>query len=163
MSTYTIRPLIPADQAWVAAFMTNHWGSPQQVVRGAIFIPHELPGFVAEADGAVIGLITYRWLAGQTGEVATLNSLREGLGIGGALVQAVVTKMRAEGCTRLLVVTTNDNLHALRFYQRHGFVLAALRANALARSRQIKPEIPLVGMDDIPLRDEIELEMRLDE
>ena len=80
-----------------------------------------------------------------------------------ALVQAVATAMGAAGCTRLVVVTTNDNLHALRFYQRQGFVLAALRPNALAKSRQIKPEIPLIGFDGIPLRDEIELEMGLDE
>lgn len=161
MFTYTIRPLIPTDQAWVAEFMTNHWGSPRQVVRGTLFVAHELPGFVAEAAGQVVGLVTYRQLDGQTGEVATLNSLREGIGIGGALVQAVATAMLAAGCTRLVVVTTNDNLHGLRFYQRHGFVLAALRPNALAVSRQLKPEIPLIGFDGIPLRDEIELEMKL--
>ncbi len=63
---------------------------------------------------------------------------------------------------RLVVVTTNDNLNALRFYQKRGFILVQLRPNALARSRQLKPQIPLVGMDGIPLRDEIELEMDLD-
>lgn len=162
MTPYTIRPLTAADQGWVADFMTEHWGAPLQVVRGETFFPHTLPGFVAEVAGQVAGLVTYRQLDAQTGEVATLNSLREGMGIGGALVQAVAEAIRTAGCTRLVVVTTNDNFHALRFYQRHGFVLAALRPNALARARQIKPEIPLVGMDGIPLRDEIELEMTLE-
>lgn len=160
MPPYTIRPLTAADQDWVAALMTAHWGAPQQVVRGELFLPHTLPGFVAEVDAQVAGVVTYRQLDRQTGEVSTLNSLRENIGIGGALVQAVVNQVRAAGCTRLIVVTTNDNLPALRFYQRHGFVLAALRPNALAVSRQIKPEIPLVGMDGIPLRDELELEMK---
>ncbi|MBX2998099.1 MAG: hypothetical protein KF893_06265 [Caldilineaceae bacterium] len=39
--------------------------------------------------------------------------------------------------------------------------LAELRPNALARSRQLKPQIPLVGLDGIPLRDEIELEIEM--
>jgi hypothetical protein len=60
------------------------------------------------------------------------------------------------------LVTTNDNLNALRFYQKRGFVLVAVHRNALEVSRKLKPEIPLVGMDSIPLRDEIELEMMVD-
>jgi hypothetical protein len=61
----------------------------------------------------------------------------------------------------VIVVTTNDNLHALRFYQRRGFVLAEVRLNAVAHSRLLKPQIPLLGADDIPLRDEIELVLTL--
>ena len=49
----------------------------------------------------------------------------------------------------------------MRFYQKRGFVLVAVHRNALAESRRLKPEIPLIGIDDIPLRDEIELEMEL--
>ena len=162
MDTVDIRPLTTRDQAWLPRFFETHWGSTRQVVRGAIFTPHELPGFVAEANGAVIGLVTYRLLDEQTSEVATLNSLRERSGIGGALIQTVINAARNQGCTRLVVVTTNDNLHALRFYQKRGFVLAVLRANALAASRLIKPEIPLIGFDGIPLRDEIELAMNLE-
>ncbi|MCB0090708.1 MAG: GNAT family N-acetyltransferase, partial [Caldilineaceae bacterium] len=109
------------------------------------------------------GLATYRLLDNVTGELTTLDSLHPGLGVGVALVQAVANAVRTQGCQRLVVVTTNDNLRALRFYQRHGFVLAALRVNALAASRMLKPQIPLVGLDGIPLRDEIELEMLLHE
>jgi hypothetical protein len=36
-----------------------------------------------------------------------------------------------------------------------------VHVNALEESRRIKPEIPLMGMDGIPLRDEIELEIML--
>lgn len=56
---------------------------------------------------------------------------------------------------------TDDNLHALRFYQNRGFVLVAVYRNALEISRQLKPEIPLIGKNGIPLRDEIELEYTL--
>jgi hypothetical protein len=58
------------------------------------------------------------------------------------------------------LVTTNDNLDALRFYQRRGFRLAKLRRGAVdaARSR-LKPTIPEVGSFGIPIRDEIVLEL----
>jgi ribosomal protein S18 acetylase RimI-like enzyme len=61
----------------------------------------------------------------------------------------------------LWLVTTNDNLDALRFYQRRGFVLVALRPDVMKDSRRLKPEIPLIGAFGIPLRDELELEMNL--
>ena len=91
----------------------------------------------------------------------TLDSLFPGRGIGGALIEAVQTAVSRAGCRRLSVVTTNDNLHALRFYQRRGFVLSALRPNAIEATRKRKP-VPLLGDDEIPIRDEIELEMMLD-
>jgi ribosomal protein S18 acetylase RimI-like enzyme len=83
------------------------------------------------------------------------------VGIGTALLEAVKGAARAAGCARLILTTTNDNLHALRFYQRRGFVLAGVRLNAIAESRRLKPEIPLTGYDDIPIRDEIELAIGL--
>ena len=161
MAPFQIRSINQADQSWLPDFFVDRWGSTRAVVRGVLFVPHELPGFVAEMDGTVIGVVTYRFLDGRTGEVATLDSLREGIGVGGGLMRAVVEEMRRQRRSQLVVVTTNDNLHALRFYQKCGFVLTDLRVNALALSRRIKPEIPLLGIDDIPLRDEIELAMTL--
>ncbi|HEX7715028.1 MAG TPA: GNAT family N-acetyltransferase, partial [Bacillota bacterium] len=64
-------------------------------------------------------------------------------------------------CQRLWLITTNDNLAAIRFYQLRGFVLVALHRDAIAQSRKLKPEIPLRGIDGIPIRDEIELEVVL--
>jgi hypothetical protein len=51
---------------------------------------------------------------------------------------------------------------ALRFYHLRGFLLAAIYRNAIAASRKLKPEIPLQGIDGIPIRDEIELELLLE-
>jgi hypothetical protein len=60
------------------------------------------------------------------------------------------------------LVTTNDNLVALRFYQRRGFRLSALRPGAVDEARRrLKPAIPDAGAFGIPLRDELELELRL--
>jgi ribosomal protein S18 acetylase RimI-like enzyme len=90
----------------------------------------------------------------------TLDSLVQGKGIGRALVEAVKDTAIRAGCRRLRVVTTNDNMRALRFYQRQGFTMAALRPNAVEAARKLKT-IPAFGGEGIPIRDEIELEMIL--
>jgi ribosomal protein S18 acetylase RimI-like enzyme len=94
-------------------------------------------------------------------EIVTMNSLEEGRGIGTALINTVKQTAIAAGCKRLWLITTNDNTAALHFYQRRGFVIAAVHPNAMEESRKLKPEIPLTGNDGIPIRDEIELEMML--
>jgi ribosomal protein S18 acetylase RimI-like enzyme len=78
------------------------------------------------------------------------------------LIEAVVGAARSAGCRRVWLITTNDNLTALAFYQKRGFVLTALHPNAIAESRKLKPEIPLVAENSIPIRDELELELWLD-
>ena len=119
-----------------------------------------MPGFLAWRAEEPVGLITYEIL-GDACEITVLLSVVEKIGVGSALIGAVKEMARQAGCHRLWLITTNDNTPALRFYQRRGFTLAALHVNALEYSRRLKPEIPLIGLDGIPLRDEIELEMPL--
>lgn len=160
MNTFEIRPVTPGDAEWVAGLLTQRWGSPQIVTRGRVHQADELPGFVAEHHGDRVGLATYR-IAGRECELVSLDSLAERQGIGTALVYAVANAAHAAGCRRVWLITTNDNLRALGFYQKRGFELVAVHRNALEQSRRIKPQIPHVGQDKIPLRDEIELERRL--
>jgi len=157
-----IRPLTAEDEAWVSQYIDYRWGSKRMVAHGQLYVPHTLPGFVAlrRESEEKVGLVTYH-LDDDACEIVTLDSDLPGHGVGTALVRAVRQFARDEGCRRLWLVTTNDNLSALRFYQKRGFTLAALRPNAMERARELKPEIPLVGNDGIPLRDEIELEMNL--
>lgn len=161
MSNFTIRPIQPDDRQWVAQFIQEHWGSEEVIVHETVYFPHQLPGFIAILDGEKIGLLTYH-LDKKNCEIVTLNSLRPNAGIGTALIESIKDTAQQSGCQRLSVTTTNDNLNALRFYQKRGFVLSAIRPNALEKSRQRKPEIPLIGENGIPLRDEIELELMLD-
>jgi len=156
----SIRPLLDPDQDWVCQVMIAEWGSEIAVVHGDIYRPAELPGFIAEMEGEKVGLLTYH-IEGEACEIVTINSWREDSGVGSALIEAVKQAARRERCHRLWVVTTNDNLHALRFYQKRGFTICAIRVNAIEASRKIKPEIPLLGNNGIPLRDEIELEILL--
>ena len=160
MENFTIRPVDKSDRNWVAQFLDQHWGSTRIVSRGQAYLAHLLPGFVAEQDDERVGLITYR-IDDDECEVVTINSLAEKAGIGSALIEAVKAAAAEEGCKRLWLITTNDNMDALRFYQKRGFQLVAVYPKALDESRKIKPEIPLFGKYGIPLRDEIELEIRL--
>jgi hypothetical protein len=52
-------------------------------------------------------------------------------------------------------------LNALGFYQKRGFEIVAVYCGAVNESRKRKPSIPLIGYNNIPLRDEIELEINL--
>lgn len=155
-----VKTLDEAMRPWAGELLAAEWGSTFVVSRGRAHDASQLPGFVAWLDEAAQGLATYRLDGGEC-ELTSLNSLAPGHGIGAALVAAVRQVALAAGCSRLWAITTNDNTRALRFYQKQGFVLAALHREALALSRQMKPEIPLAGLDGIPLRDEIELEMML--
>ncbi len=128
--------------------------------KGRVFDPSELEGFAAVADEKVVGLVTFRVERDEC-EVVTINSLRERTGIGSSLLNAVKDAAIKARCKRLWLISTNDNLSALRFYQKWGLHIAAVYPNALERSRRLKPEIPMLGKEGIPLRDEIELEMAL--
>ncbi|HVP39608.1 MAG TPA: GNAT family N-acetyltransferase [Candidatus Saccharimonadales bacterium] len=156
------RPLEPADRGWAEALLTERWGSPVVVSRGVRHDARRLPGFVALLAGEPAGLATYR-IAGPECELVTLDALVPGHGAGSALVEAVREAARRRGCRRLWLITTNDNVDALRFYQRRGFELVAVHRGALEASRRLKPEIPAVGLHGIPLRDEMELELKLGE
>lgn len=161
MATFQIRPFNKGDRDWAARFFEEHWHSAKIVTRGRIHYADELPGFIAvQQEGKPVGLVTYR-IDGDECEIVTMNSLIQGVGIGSALLDAVKDVAASDQCKRLWLVTTNDNIAALRFYQKRGFSLVAVYRNALEQSRRLKPEIPLVGIDGIPLRDEIELELLL--
>jgi GNAT superfamily N-acetyltransferase len=130
------------------------------ITRGNAHLADRLPGFVATDKERPVGLVTYEIGNGQC-EIVTLNSLIERKGIGSALIGSVLQEAVTARCRRLWLVTTNDNTPALRFYQKLGFTIKALHPNAIAESRRLKPEIPEFGIDGIPIRDEIELEIML--
>jgi GNAT superfamily N-acetyltransferase len=154
-----VRALRDDERAWAAGVVRESWDETV-VSGGREHRPAVLPAVVAEADGERAGLATYLIEDGDC-ELVTLDALTVGGGIGGALVEALADTARAAGCTRLHVVTTNDNLPALRLYQRHGFVLAAVRLDGVAASRRRKPQIPATGHAGIPIRDELVLERAL--
>ena len=153
-----IRRLVVDDLPRLREFWKNHWGAEFVIAHGVIYHPDTLEGFVALDGEEWVGEITYA-VSGDEIEIVSLDSLREGQGIGTALMTAVVAAVRNLNCKRILVITTNDNLNAIGFYQKRGFELVTIHRGAVNESRKIKPSIPFIGMNNIPLRDEIELEM----
>ncbi len=154
-----VRPFRDGDREWVRETLRELWGETV-VSRGVVHDPTALPGFVAEEGGERVGLLTYR-IDGADCEVVTIDAFPAGAGAGTALLDAAGRAARDAGCGRLWLITTNDNLRALRFYQRRGFRLVAVHPDAVERSRALKALIPEIGLDGIPLRDELELELRL--
>ena len=157
MSTIEVRPIQEQDRPWIGRRTRAQWGGERVIAHGVCYVPSELPGYVALLAGERAGWVAYH-LEEQAVEIVALESLQPNRGIGTLLVEQVVSIARDAGRRRVWLITTNDNLRALGFYQKRGFVIAAVYPNALERSRQLKPEIPRVGQDGIPLRDEIELE-----
>ena len=151
-----VRPVDENDRPMLAWLVAELWGSEIVAVHGTSLRPAELDGFIAERSRRVAGLLTYQ-LAGNMLEIVTLNAIDRRAGIGTMLIEAAVGKARRSGCREIRLTTTNDNVDALRFYQRRGFRLAELRPGAVDQSRRRKPEIPRVGDYGIPLRDEIDL------
>lgn len=141
----------------VRKFFINHWGSAEMVVSSGIYNCSELDGFiyVNEYD-EITGLITYI-IRNNECEVISLDSTEEGKGIGTELVRVVEDIAKQNRCEVISLLTTNDNLHALKFYQKRGYRIVEIIPDAVQKARAIKPFIPLIGNDDIPLHDELKL------
>jgi GNAT superfamily N-acetyltransferase len=155
-----VRPRQDSDREAVEEFLAGRHS--RRVARlGELLDPLEHPALVAEQDGRLAGLLTYV-IDGERCEMLTLHATERWAGVGTALVEEVARLAADAGCTTLWLLTTNDNVDALRFYQRRGFRLAELRAGAVDESRaRLKPEIPRTGDYGIPIRDELVLERPL--
>ena len=152
-----VRPRAPADEPAVGAFLAERHSS--RVARlGRLERPLDYPALLAERNGALAGVLTY--VVGRDDcEILTLHAAEQWHGVGTALLEAVERIAAERGCRRLWLLTTNDNVDALRFYQRRGFRLARLNPGAVDEARaRLKPELPVVGEYGIPIRDELVLE-----
>jgi hypothetical protein len=110
--------------------------------------------------GDFAGLLAFSREERPIAEVVAINAFEPQRGVGTALMAALPSHL-GPGFAQARLGTTNDNLDALRFYQRRGWRLAAIRPGAMEAARAIKPTIPLVGHYGLPLRDEIDLVLDL--
>ena len=135
-----VRPFREGDREWVRETLRELWGETV-VSRGAVHDPMALPGFVAEEGGERVGLLTYR-VDGADCEVVTIDAFPEGAGAGTALLDAAARAARDAGCGRVWLITTNDNLRALRFYQRRGLRLVAIHPTPSSARASSSPRSP---------------------
>jgi GNAT superfamily N-acetyltransferase len=162
VTDFSVRPAVADDRDPITALIRRSWGTTTSAAHGTLYDAAELPALVAVGpDGDLVGVLTYV-LAGGDLEVVTLDAVARHVGVGTALLSAGVEVARQAGAGRLWLVTTNDNLDGLRFYQRRGMRIAAVVPGAVDYSREhLKPEIGVVGDYGIEIHDEITLEIVL--
>lgn len=149
------------NRIFINDFIEEQWHTTKMIIRGSEIDMTTAEGLVIFEDNKIIGLITYMFYD-DVMEILSLDSLREKQGIGTALLNETIAIAKEAECKKIVLITTNDNINAIRFYQKRGFDMAHLYRNALDVSRKLKPEIPLVGENDIPLRHELEFEFFLE-
>ncbi|MCU0664655.1 MAG: GNAT family N-acetyltransferase [Myxococcota bacterium] len=148
--------------ATVAEVMTGwrRWGMPVVTVD-RVFSPADVQGIVAlDEAGAIVGLLTVYAEQAQA-EIVSLDSFVESQGVGTALLEKAETALAVLGIDKVRLVTTNDNLRALRFFLRHGYRLLSVHLDAVAKMRMIKPSVGRTGKNGLPLLDMWELQKTL--
>ncbi|MDH4214087.1 MAG: GNAT family N-acetyltransferase [Candidatus Thorarchaeota archaeon] len=159
---FEVRDSTKDDRDWITNLLLDNWVSNIIVTRGITYEADKLPAIIVEVDSLRVGLLTYKIKNGEL-EIITMNALEKHQGVGTALLNEVEKIARQNGCERIWLITTNDNIDALRFYQRRGFEMVAVHRYAIEESRKLKPQLPFVGKHGIPIRDEIEMELILNE
>jgi N-acetylglutamate synthase-like GNAT family acetyltransferase len=158
---FTITPITKNDAEWVKKLFIQYWGGDICVSRGKVQKVDDFTGgFIAKTQEQNTGFIAYT-ITGTELEITNLISLKENMGRGSQLVEAVIDLAKKQMIRRVCLTTTNDNLNGLGFWQKRGFQLIRVYPNAMEYTRKLKPAVPLIGENGIPLRDELELEMIL--
>lgn len=155
-----IKVISAENREQINKFIIDHWFSTQMVIRGKVFDMTVMDGFAMYEDNDIIGLTTYM-IENNECEIMSLDSLKEKQGIGTILVDKVIEAAKEAGCKKVKLITTNDNLNAIGFYQKRGFDLTRIYPNAVDAARKIKPSIPMFGDYNIPLKHELEFEIVL--
>lgn len=155
-----LRRLAKTDKEWIDEIIFKEWGEKFIITNNKTYFPSDLNGFIVEINRERIGLLTYI-VEDKKCVIVSLNSLRENQGVGSLLLNELKTTASQKNCHLITAETSNDNVEALRFYQKRGYRITAVYPNAIDEVRKMKPHIPLLGKHGIPLRDVIELEFKI--
>ena len=151
-----VRPSESADRQICIEMFESDFGHTTIVAFGDQVPLAELPVLVAEMKGEVAGALAYRLLPDALHIAALATSpMWQRSGVGGHLVAEAELVARQQHLPRVIVSTTNDNLPAMYFYQRHQFEITDISVGGL------RPHTTAVGFGGIPVRDEIRMAKKL--
>jgi len=137
------------------------WGSDIIVSRGKTYRTEDLDGILVYDDNnKIIGLGLYD-IKNNNCEIVLLETFVQNKGIGTQIIERIKEIAKTKHCKKIRLITSNDNINAIKFYQKRGFCIANIYINAMEEARKIKPEIPYIGDYGIPIRDEIEFEIKI--
>lgn len=152
-----VREMTGGERDAVIQLFERDFGDTHIVAFGEVMDLEEAPALVAEMNGEMAGALAYRTVDSALHIVAlATDPMWQRSGVGGYLLAEAELLARRLQLTRLAVSTTNDNLPALYFYQRHGYRLSEAVPNGV--SKYVAEHI---GFGGIPVRDEIRLEKQL--
>ncbi len=153
-------PRDESDVRWLTDLWRAEWNGDIMVSKGQVRHLHELESLIAWTGAERVGAVTF--IIDSSGcELMSINALTEAKGVGTKLLETVEDHARRAGCERVWLITSNDNVAALRFYQRRGYRMVAVHVGGVDVARKTKPFIPLTGCHGIEIHDEVELEKRL--
>jgi len=136
------------------------WGSDILVSRGKTYKTEDLEGILTYKKNKIIGLGLY-YIKNNECEIVLLETFIQKKGIGTQIIEKIKEIAKLNNCKRIWLITSNDNIDAIKFYQRRGFNIANFYKNAMDKSRELKPTIPLIGNYEIPIKDELEFEIKV--
>lgn len=148
-----------ASLSEIQALWEHRWSLPILSPWGS-YQPQDVEGLVLEEEGELAALVTWAPHRPQV-EIVSLDAVHPGCGHGSIVLAAVERLLKLDGFDEIELITSNDNLRAVGFYVRRGYRLVRVHVDAMTEVRRIKPDIPLTGLDGIPLRDVLELRKRL--
>lgn len=155
-----VREATDGDREAVTSLFRRDFGRTNIVAFGAIMPLNDVPTLVAEVNGELAGALGYRLLEDALQIVALATEATwQRSGVGGRLVAEAEALARRHRLGRSVFCATNDNLPALYFYQRCGYVISAVVVGSLI---PVVPPGGITGFAGIPPRDEIRLEKVLE-
>jgi len=151
----------PATDGEIEADWREFTGGPPVVGILREYEPSDVEGVVwRDPDSGRTGVVTW-WIDGERAEITSVHAEPPGGGSGTRVMDAAEEELRRRGVKKAIVGTTNDNTRALNFYIKRGYRLVRLHLDAMDRVRVLKPGVPRIGRDGVPLQDMWELEKAL--
>ena len=158
MPPVLVREATDDDRRAARELFNQDFGRTKIVAFGELMDVEEMPALVAVRHSTPSGALAYRLLGDALHVVAlATDPMWQRSGVAAYLLAEAELLARRLKLGRLLVATTNDNLPALYFYQRHGYRLTELIPNSVADHTHQEE----AGFAGIPVRDEVRLEKRL--